>query len=41
LDPEVLWNGREEAGKALPGSVYSYRFDAGNFTQMRKWTLLN
>ncbi len=38
---EVQWNGREEAGKALPGGVCFYRFDAGNFTQVRKRTLLN
>ncbi|MCK6561827.1 right-handed parallel beta-helix repeat-containing protein [bacterium] len=37
---EVLWSGRDDAGKALPSGVYFYRLDAGNFTQVRKLALL-
>lgn len=37
---EVSWNGRDDAGKVLPSGVYFYRLDAGNFTQVRKLTLV-
>jgi hypothetical protein len=36
----VLWNGMDEAGKALPSGIYFCRFNAGNFKQVRKLVLI-
>ena len=36
----VEWNGRDEAGRALPSGVYFARFAAGSFMEERKLVLL-
>jgi hypothetical protein len=36
----VMWDGRDEGGRAVAGGVYFYRLQAGEFTQVRKLLLL-
>ena len=36
----VVWDGRDEGGRAAAGGVYFYRLRAGEFTQVRKLLLL-
>jgi hypothetical protein len=36
----ILWDGRDDNGRHLPGGVYLYRFDAGAFHQTGKFILL-
>jgi len=37
---EVLWMGRDDAGKALASGTYFYRIDAGPYSQVRKMVLM-
>ena len=36
----VMWDSRDEGGRAVAGGVYFYRLQAGEFTQVRKLLLL-
>ena len=37
---EVVWNGRDEAGRAVAGGIYFYRLDADGFSETRRMTLV-
>ena len=37
---EVLWTGRDDAGRAVSSGTYFYRIDAGPYSQVRKMTLI-
>jgi len=32
----VTWNGKNSAGKLVPGGVYLYRLQAGDYEEVRK-----
>ena len=36
----LKWNGDDEAGHTVASGVYFYNLDAGDFTQIRKMTLV-
>ncbi len=36
----VTWDGRDEAGRRLPGGVYFYRLESGNHSLTRKLVIL-
>ncbi len=36
---EVIWNGRDDAGRALPSNVYYAKLEADSVVVMRKMTL--
>lgn len=38
--PEIVWDGRDAAGKALPGGLYIARAEAGGRSASRKFVLL-
>jgi hypothetical protein len=37
---DVVWNGLDDAGRRVSSGVYFYRLEAGDFTAMRKLTVL-
>ncbi len=37
---EIHWDGRDASGRIVPGGVYFYRLEAGNFQQSRKMIFL-
>lgn len=37
----VTWDGRDEAGRVVPSGIYFYRLQVGDFSQVRKMTLLH
>ena len=37
---EVVWNGRDEAGRAAAAGVYFYRLDAGLYSETRRMSLV-
>jgi hypothetical protein len=37
---QVIWDGRDDAGKQLPSGIYIYNMTAGKFNQMRKMLFL-
>ncbi len=37
---EVVWNGRDDSGRAAPAGVYFYRLDAGEYFETRRMTLV-
>jgi len=36
----VVWNGKNSAGKFVPGGIYIYRLQAGNFERVMKMTVM-
>ena len=36
----VVWDGTDKSGRALPSGIYLYRFEAGDFVQIRKMVML-
>jgi len=36
----VVWDGTDKSGRALPSGVYLYRFEAGDFVQIRKMVMV-
>jgi len=39
-DHEVVWMGRDDAGRAASSGTYFYRLNAGPYSQVRKMTLM-
>jgi len=37
---EVVWDGRDETGRASPAGVYFYQLDAGDYSRTRRMTLV-
>jgi hypothetical protein len=37
---KVLWDGKDDLGKAVPSGIYFYRLKAGDFTGMRKMVVM-
>ena len=37
---QVLWNGRNEAGRSVPAGVYFYRLQVGRFAELKKMVVL-
>ncbi|MCB0292142.1 MAG: T9SS type A sorting domain-containing protein, partial [Calditrichaeota bacterium] len=37
---QAVWNGRNDAGVAVGSGIYIYRFEAGDYRQVRKMILL-
>jgi len=37
---EVIWTGRDDAGKSVASGMYFYRIDAGPYSQVHKMTLM-
>ena len=37
---KVLWDGKDDLGKAVPSGIYFYRLEAGDFTAMRKMVVM-
>jgi flagellar hook assembly protein FlgD len=36
---EVVWNGRDDAGRRVASGTYVYRLDAGDFSEARRMVL--
>ena len=37
---EVVWNGRDDSGRAAPAGIYFYRLDAGGYSETRRMALV-
>ena len=37
---EIVWHGRDEAGRVMPAGVYFYRLEAGTYVETKRMTLL-